>query len=195
MGRTLGEGTVACGPVPAGALIVAVEVVALLASPQHAYEGRPGDGPRPDPQPPGRAVIEIRAGLGVVGDRYSGRPAHRRAAVSIQSVEALAAAASELGIPPVDPLLPRRNIVVRGFAVCALAAPPRGVGRRFRLDTGEGAVCFQAHRPANPCRWMDEVIAPGAFRALHGRGGVRCEPLSDSVLRLGPAVLTVQEPG
>lgn len=41
MGRTPAEGTVACGPVPAGVLVVAVEVVALLASPQHAYEGRP----------------------------------------------------------------------------------------------------------------------------------------------------------
>lgn len=178
-------------------LTVAVEVVALLASPVHAYEGRPGDGPRPDPQPPGRAVIEIRAGLGVIGDRYFGRAAHRSAAVSVQSVEALAAVATELGIPAVDPLLPRRNIVLRGFpadALAALAAPPRGVGRRFRLDSGDGPVRFQANRPANPCRWMDEVIAAGAFRALRGRGGVRCEPLSDGVLRLGPAVLTVEEP-
>jgi hypothetical protein len=38
---------------------------------------------------------------------------------------------------------------------------------------------------------MDVVLAPGAFKALRGRGGVRCEPLSDGVLRRGPAVLIV----
>jgi hypothetical protein len=38
---------------------------------------------------------------------------------------------------------------------------------------------------------MDVVLAPGAFKALRGRGGVRCEPLSDGVLRRGPATLTV----
>jgi hypothetical protein len=38
---------------------------------------------------------------------------------------------------------------------------------------------------------MDVVLAPGAFTALRGRGGVRCEPLSDGVLRRGPATLAV----
>jgi hypothetical protein len=38
---------------------------------------------------------------------------------------------------------------------------------------------------------MDVVLAPGAFKALRGRGGVRCEPLSDGRLRTGPAELTV----
>ena len=39
-------------------------------------------------------------------------------------------------------------------------------------------------RAANPCRWMDVVLAPGAHRGLRGRGGVRCRPLTDGVLRL-----------
>jgi hypothetical protein len=41
---------------------------------------------------------------------------------------------------------------------------------------------------------MDEVLAPGAFRALRGRGGVRCAALDDGWLRRGPAVLRVLEP-
>jgi hypothetical protein len=33
------------------------------------------------------------------------------------------------------------------------------------------------------------VFGAGAFRALRGRGGVRCEPLTDGVLRVGPGLL------
>jgi hypothetical protein len=54
-----------------------VEIVELLASPVHRYGGRPADGPAPAPE--GELVdrIQLRAGLGIVGDRYFGRPAPR----------------------------------------------------------------------------------------------------------------------
>lgn len=178
-------------------LVKAVEIVALLVSPMHAYEGRPGDGPRPDAVPVGRDRVEVRAGLGLVGDRYFNRPAHRRAAVTVLAVEALDLLAERLGLAaPPDPLLLRRNIVVRGFPVDELAAGRDAYGGKvdgavFALDSGAGPVRFQAHRPANPCAWMDAVVAPGAFRGLRGRGGVRCVPLDDGVLRRGPAALTV----
>ncbi len=38
------------------------------------------------------------------------------------------------------------------------------------------------------------MLAPGAFRALRGRGGVRCEPLGDGILTVGPAVLRTERP-
>ncbi|MET8758030.1 MOSC domain-containing protein [Lentzea sp. NPDC004782] len=152
-----------------------VEIVALHVSPVHAYEGRPADGPRPDPEPVSRDHVEIRAGLGIAGDRYFNHPAHRNAAVTLIAVESLDAW-------PVDPLLARRNVVVRGFDVDAL---PRGTV--FRL----GSVRFEVHRPANPCAWMDAVIAPGAFKALRGKGGIRCVPLDDGVLRVGTAALAI----
>jgi hypothetical protein len=44
-------------------------------------------------------------------------------------------------------------------------------------------------RPANPCAWLDVVLAPGAHRGLRGRAGVRCAPRSDGALTLGAAVL------
>ncbi|MCF7549233.1 MOSC domain-containing protein [Pseudonocardia sp. WMMC193] len=155
-----------------------VEIVALMASPIHAFEGRPSDGPRPDPEPPGRTSVEVRAGLGVVGDRYFGHPAHRRASVTLIAVESLEAVAAELGVPPFDPVLARRTVVLRGADVDGLTG-------EFTL----GGVGFRAHRPANPCAWMDRVLAPGAFRALRRRGGIRCEPLTSGVLRLGPTTL------
>ena len=156
-----------------------IEIVALHVSPVHAYEGRPSDGPRPDPGPVSRDLVEVRARLGVVGDRYFGHPAHRNAAVTLIAAEPLAAW-------PVDPLVARRNVVVRGFDVDAL---PRGTV--FSLDSGDGPVRFEVHRPAHPCAWMDRVIAPGAFKALRGKGGIRTVPLDDGVLRVGGAELAI----
>jgi MOSC domain-containing protein YiiM len=175
-----------------------VEIVALFVSPVHAYEGRPSDGPRPDPVPVARDQVEVRAGLGLVGDRYFNHAAHRQAAVTVFDAEALDDLSRNLGLAAVpDPLLVRRNIVLRGFPVDALASGRDEHGARFEgavfaLDSGDGQVRFQAHRPANPCAWMDVVLAPGAFRGLRGRGGVRCVPLDDGVLRRGPATLTVE---
>ncbi|WP_033429306.1 MOSC domain-containing protein [Saccharothrix syringae] len=166
----------------------AVDVVALHVSPVHAYEGRPGDGPRPDPGPVSRDQVAVRAGLGLVGDRYFNHPAHRLAAVTVFAAEALEHVAGRLGLAGApDPLVVRRNVVLRGFDVDGLAR--RAV---FSLDSGDGPVRFEVHRPANPCAWMDAVIAPGAFKALRGRGGKRCVPLDDGVLRLGPATLVVR---
>lgn len=169
----------------------------LLVSPVHAFEGRPSDGPRADPSLGAVDEVTVKAGLGLVGDRYFNHPVHRRAAVTFFDADALSTLADELGLPEVpDPHLLRRNVVLRGFPVDALAARrlPSGErveGRQFSLDSGAGPVRFQAYRPASPCAWMDAVVAPGAFRGLRGHGGVRTEPLDDGVLRLGPAVLTV----
>ncbi|WP_443216940.1 MOSC domain-containing protein [Saccharothrix sp. ALI-22-I] len=107
------------------------------------------------------------------------------AAVTVFAVEALEDITDSLGLAAVpDPLVVRRNIVLRGFDVNGLARHDV-----FSLDSGDGPVRFEAHRPANPCAWMNAVIAPGAFKALRGRGGVRCVPVDDGLLRLGPATL------
>ncbi|WP_346620613.1 MOSC domain-containing protein [Blastococcus montanus] len=162
-------------------------MVGLLASPVHRYGGRPGAAP-PGQAGDRRERIELRAGLGIVGDRYAGRPAHRDAQVTVLAVESLEALAGDLGAAPFDPLLTRRNVVLRGAEVEALR------GSEFALDCGAGAVLLRGGRPANPCAWMDTVLAPGAHRGLRGRGGVRCAVLSDGVLRLGPAVLRTTVP-
>lgn len=116
--------------------------------------------------------IEIRAGLGAVGDRYFARPAHRDAAITLIAVESLP--------PGVDLRQVRRTVLLAGIPVDDL------VGAELSLDTGGGPVRMRVHRPAHPCAWMDAVIGPGARRALRGRGGVRCEALSDGTLSVGP---------
>ncbi|TCK22690.1 hypothetical protein EV378_6698 [Pseudonocardia endophytica] len=173
-----------------------MEITTLIVSPVHAYQGRPADGPRADPEPVTRSSVLVRAGDGLVGDRYCGHPAHRHAAVTVFAAESLDTVRDELGPGPAfAPATARRNIVLRGADVDALAAPGRGgTGAVFTLDSGDGPVRFQAYRAAHPCGWMDVVLAPGAFRALRGRGGVRCTPLDDGVLRLGPAELGILMP-
>jgi MOSC domain-containing protein YiiM len=164
-----------------------VQVVHLLASPLHRYEGRPGDGPRTLPSgapEEARERVEVRAHLGIRGDRHFGHAAHRTASVTVMAVESVEHVERALGLAaPLDPYATRRNILLRGVDVDLLKKA------RFSLDTGQGAVEFQGHRPANPCAWMDVMLAPGAHQALRGRGGVRCEPLSTGTLAVGAAVL------
>ncbi len=171
-----------CPPVPELPHAYDVEVVGLVASPRHRYDGRPGD-LVPEQDDDRRQEIEVRAGYGVVGDRYAGRAAHRDAQLTVLAAEAVEALAAELGAGPLDPLLTRRTVVLRGAEVEAL----RGV--EFSLDSGAGEVRLRGGRPANPCAWLDTVLAPGAHRGLRGRAGVRCAALTGGVLRLGAAVL------
>jgi hypothetical protein len=153
------------------------EIVQLLASPVHRFEGRPVDGPTP--APPGELVqaITIRAGLGIVGDRYFAKPAHRDASITVIAQESLR--------PGVDLVAVRRNILVAGIPVDDL------VGSVLVLDSGDGPVRLSVRRRANPCAWMDVTIGPGAWRELRGKGGIRCMPLNDGILRVGPVVATV----
>lgn len=159
-----------------------VEILHLLVSPAHAYFGRSRDGAADVPTADADRA-ELVAGKGIVGDRFFGKAAHMDAAVTLIAVEALEAMAAELGSASFDPLLTRRNVVLRGADLAPL------VGQDFALESGGGTVRLHGGRPAHPCAWMDKMLAPGAHAAMRGRGGVRCRPLSDGVLHRGPAVL------
>ncbi|GLX99919.1 molybdenum cofactor biosysynthesis protein [Actinoplanes sp. NBRC 101535] len=157
------------------------EILEMLASPIHRFEGRPSDGPAPAPEGELVPAIHIRAGLGITGDRYFGHPAHKDASITVIAAESL---------PPGTGLAQvRRNVLVSGIAVDDL------VGRILVLDSGDGPVRLHARRPANPCGWMDVTVGPGAMRALRGHGGIRCVPLDDGVLRLGPVTAAILPAG
>ncbi|MEJ2870652.1 MOSC domain-containing protein [Actinomycetospora sp. OC33-EN08] len=162
-----------------------MQIERLVVSPGHAYQGRPSDGPAPT-ETTSPSAVELRAGHGVVGDRYAGRAAHRDAALTIIAAEALEAVAAELGVPPFDPVLARRTVVTRGLDVERLRMTD------VLLDSGDGPVLLGGRRPAAPCAWMDTVLAPGAHALLRGRAGVRFAVLGSGVLRVGP--LTVSFP-
>ncbi|MEV4639732.1 molybdenum cofactor biosysynthesis protein [Actinoplanes sp. NPDC049548] len=157
------------------------EIVELLASPVHRFEGRPADGPAPAPEQELVGVVRIRAGLGIVGDRYFAQPAHRDASITVIARESLPAGVGLAGT--------RRNILIAGVAVDDL------VGCVLSLDSGAGPVRLHVRRRANPCAWMDVTVGPGAFRALRGKGGVRCTPLDDGVLHTGPVRVEISPAG
>jgi hypothetical protein len=153
------------------------DILQLLASAVHRYEGRPTDGPGPAPDVEIVNEIEIRAGLGIVGDRYFGKIAHRDSAITLIASESLPAG--------VDLVQTRRNVLLSGVAVDDC------VGRVLTIDSGFGPVELAVRRPANPCAWLDAIVAPGTRAALRGKGGVRCSPLSDGRLRVGPISVSV----
>jgi MOSC domain-containing protein YiiM len=160
-----------------------VEVLQLLVSPVHRYMGRPSEGPAAGAGEELVQSVVVRQNLGIVGDRYYARAAHRDAAVTLMSAENL-----PLDINPGAGLrLTRRNVLLRGVDIDAY------VGSTVSLDTGTGPVLLAVRRPARPCAWMDAVIGPGAQRALRGKGGVRCSPLTGGVLTVGKAEFVVVE--
>jgi MOSC domain-containing protein YiiM len=151
---------------------VTAEIVELLVSPVHRLAGRPA--PLTEPVADETVdEIQVRAGLGIVGDRYFNQPAHRNGAVTIMSAEALEPYGAGLRGA-------RRNILVHGVDVDS------AVGRTLALDTGGGTVVLRLRTRANPCAWLEYTVGAGAWRGLRGRGGVRCEPLTDGILRVGP---------
>lgn len=172
-----------------------IQIEHPLVSPLHRYFGRSADGPADVlTHDVGRA--HVVAGKGVLGDRFFAKAAHMDAAVTVLSVEALEAIAVELdlvdedgGRRRIDPLLTRRNVVVRGVELEPLR------GNDFTITSPDGSsVVLSGRRPAAPCAWMDQMIAPGVHAAMRGRGGLRCVPLTDGDLVRGPALLVSPVP-
>ena len=163
------------------------EIVTLLVSPLHRYDGRPADGVKPHDGVELVESVRVRAHKGLVGDRYFGTK-FTFATVTLIAEESISWLEGELGTGPFDPALSRRNLVTRGVDVDALARTT------FTIDGGHGPVRFRSLTPANPCAWMNEAFAPGAHQALRGRGGIRCEPLDDGVLSVGPATISEISP-
>ncbi|MFI5841935.1 molybdenum cofactor biosysynthesis protein [Catenuloplanes sp. NPDC051500] len=154
------------------------EIAELLASPVHRLAGRPKDGPAPAPPGELRTEIHIRAGIGIVGDRFFGHPAHHDASVTMIAREHLPPGA---GLAEV-----RRNVLLTGVPVDDL------IGTVLTLDSGAGPIRLRVNSAAHPCAWMDVTIAPGAWRALRGHGGIRCTPLDDGILRVGPVKVDIR---
>jgi MOSC domain-containing protein YiiM len=126
------------------------------------------------PMRPVESVV-AEAGVGLVGDRYHGAR-HRH--VTVQSAPALAEASQVLGAP-VDAGATRRNITLSGGPV------PSRPGTRVRM----GEALLEVVRPAAPCRLMDDLIGPGAMKALHARGGTVFRILEGGVIRVGDPVV------
>jgi len=128
----------------------------IFISPGHNYFGRPKDGPGAHPTHD-VARVELRAGLGLVGDRYFGVAAHFNAQVTFVAWEVFVEVQRVLGAHELSPVLMRRNIVVEGIHLNQL------IGQEFTIVDASGAgVRFQGASHCAPCAWMDAALGAGA---------------------------------
>jgi MOSC domain-containing protein YiiM len=161
----------------------------IYISPGHNYFGKPKDGPGLHPTTDVEEV-EVRAGRGLVGDRYYGVPAHYEAQITFIAAEVFEALLAEFGRDNLTPVLTRRNVVTRGVNLNQL------IGQEFTLQSnieGSSPISFLGTKPCNPCAWMNAMLGEGAHEFLRGRGGLRARILSNGILRRGPATLTTEK--
>lgn len=155
----------------------------LYISPGHNYFGHkdniPGDYPTYDV-----ATVEVKAGAGLVGDRFFGRGPQFDGHVTFFAWEVYQLLRTAYGLPITTPAAFRRNVIIEGVPLNEL------IGQAFTID----GLQFRGMKHCAPCRWMDLSVAHGALKALHGRGGLRAQALSDGWLRKGAATLLTAIP-
>lgn len=145
----------------------------LYISPGHNFFGhdRPSAGGHPLV-----ACADIRcvAGRGIAGDRFFDFKDDYQGQITFFAAEVFAELCRELGVSGKPPGVTRRNVITAGVDLNAL------VGVEFAIQ----GVRFLGAAECRPCHWMDEVIAPGAEKWLHARGGLRAKILTDGILRV-----------
>lgn len=126
----------------------------------------------------------LRAGIGIAGDRYalregtfSKKPYPDRE-VTLVETEALTALARDYNIQ-LAAAETRRNLATRNVPLNHL------VGKRFRV----GTVLLEGIRLCEPCGHLAKLTdIANLVEGLRHRGGLRCQILSDGVIRLGEAI-------
>lgn len=156
-----------------------VRIARIYVSPGHNFFGHYG-------KPPGEhpvvevAEVECVADKGLVGDRFfdfkpEKFPEGYKGQVTFFAWETFEAVSRELGVADREPSAFRRNVITRGVADLNV-----WIGREFELQ----GVRFLGTGESSPCEWMETAFAPGALKALSGRGGLRARILTNGTLRV-----------
>jgi len=151
-----------------------VFIRSLYLSPGHNYFGHHGQEPGAYPIHEVREM-ECVAGHGIRGDRFFDFKPDYKGQVTFFSSEVFDDVCRALATGPKSAGVTRRNVITAGVDLNAL------VGKRFTIQ----GVEFEGVCECSPCHWMDRAIAPGAEKALKGRGGLRAKILTSGVLRAG----------
>ncbi len=126
--------------------------------------------------------VELRAGRGIVGDRYfdgtgtfstSEKLGQQLTLIEAEVLDALRE--DGLHLTPVDA---RRNIVTRGIDLNAL------VGREFQI----GTVRCIGRRLCEPCSHLQRLTGTALLRPMVHRGGLRADILTSGVVRVGDTI-------
>ncbi len=150
-----------------------LKVERLFVSPGHNFFGHHE---RPPGEHPTLEVPEIEcvAGRGIPGDRFFDFQDDYQGQITFFSSEVFEEICRALGAAGKSPGVTRRNVITRGADLNSL------VGRKFEIQ----GVRFAGMAECSPCHWMDQAIAPGAEKMLHGRGGLRAKILAGGKLRV-----------
>jgi MOSC domain len=129
-----------------------------------------------------RPAVELRAGHGIVGDRYfdgtgtfSASEKHGQQLTLIEAEALEALRDDRLQLTPADA---RRNVVTRGIDLNAL------VGQEFRIGTTR---CI-GRRLCEPCSHLQRLTGVALLRPLVHRGGLRADILTSGVVRVGDTI-------
>ncbi len=126
--------------------------------------------------PVNKDFVLAMEGEGLRGDHYASSGGKRQ--VTLISQEHIDGVASMLGIEELDPLVLRRNIVVKGINLLALKGKEFRVGESILEYTGE----------CHPCSRMEENLGQGGYNAMRGHGGITARIIRSGKIRPGDIV-------
>lgn len=140
------------------------------------------------PRDPARTIsaTQALAGIGLADDRLGKKGESELSTRQVTLVQAehlpiIAQLAHLAGVPAVDPVRLRRNLVVSGINLLAL--------RNARIQVG-GAV-LEVVGPCAPCSRMEEEVGPGAYAAMRGHGGMTARVIASGAIQVGDGVRVV----
>jgi MOSC domain-containing protein YiiM len=122
--------------------------------------------------------VEALVGRGLMGDVAARGKSGLKRQVTLMQEEHLPAVASLAGAREVLPATLRRNLVVAGVNLIALAKLRFAIGEAVFVGTG----------PCAPCSKLDEWLGPGGFQAMRGHGGICARIERGAVIRVGDPV-------
>lgn len=130
-----------------------------------------------------RDRVVLIADHGIAGDHHATRAPGNRRQVTLLQAEHLPAIASMAGVSEIAPERLRRNLIVRGVNLLALA--------RF----GIGSTVLEATGPCDPCDRMDEILGAGGCAAMTGHGGITARVIVGGEISLGDDVVALEPVG
>jgi MOSC domain-containing protein YiiM len=146
--------------------------------------------PQPGAPMQARIRLQLRAGLGIEGDRHCGRadwPGQNLTLVEAEEIERFCAMTGRA----VDLALTRRNVITRGVRLNDL------VGRRFRI----GDCVLLGIERCEPCSSLGQRLADAHLdvaAVIHhwlGRGGLRADVLTNGTISAGDSLEIIDPEG
>ncbi len=125
---------------------------------------------------------EVLAERGLADDVIArGRGGSKRQVTLVQA-EHLPVIATLSGAAQVTPFMLRRNLVLSGINLVALA--------KIEFRIGDDVVLVGTG-PCEPCSRMETTIRPGAFQAMRGHGGITARVVRGGVIKKGDRVVAL----